>query len=130
MPDSKPKEITYAEELISEGKKQDALEVIKKFQRSAWSLFFREDYDKSLGIGILSQELIEKVGKEIDHANNYLLLGWNYSSKGDIKSSLDYGLKCVELFKKLNYQASLASSYHLVGLSHISNGDSDLGIEQ
>ncbi|MFX1490291.1 MAG: hypothetical protein ACFFBI_14160, partial [Promethearchaeota archaeon] len=129
MPDSKPKEITQAEELISAGKKQEALEVIKKFQRSAWPLFYRQEYDKSLEIGLLSKELIEKVGVELDIARNYLLLGWNYSSKGDFKSSLNYGMKCIDLFQKLNDQVNLAASYQLVGFSHISNGDSDLAIE-
>ncbi|MFX1490292.1 MAG: tetratricopeptide repeat protein [Promethearchaeota archaeon] len=129
MPDPKPPEIIQAEEFIAKGKKEEAVEVIRKFQQSAWPFFFRQEFDKSLEIGLLSKELIEKIGEEIDFARNYLLLGWNYSSKGDIKTSLDYGLKCIELFEKLNIQVSLASSYYLVATAHRANLDFNLAIK-
>ena len=42
MTDRKPKELIQAEGLISEGKTQEALEVIRKFRQTGWTYFFQQ----------------------------------------------------------------------------------------
>ncbi len=40
MVDPKPNEIVQAEQLMNEGKTEEALEIVRKFQQTAWSYFF------------------------------------------------------------------------------------------
>jgi len=121
MSDLKSNEILQAEEFIKEGRTQEALEIVKKFQQTAWPYFFRFETDKALGIALQSKELIEKVGEEIDFARNFLLLGWTYNQKGDFDSSLTFGIKSAGLHEKLNSKVGLASSLYLIGTNDIDN---------
>ncbi|MFW9821584.1 MAG: tetratricopeptide repeat protein [Candidatus Thorarchaeota archaeon] len=123
MADTKPKELVQAENLIEEGKTEEALELVRKFQQTAWTYLNRRKSDEALKIALQSKQLIEKIGKENDIANNFLLLGWISSQKGDIKSSLNFGLKSIDLFEKLNIQAGSSSSLFLVGSTHMNNFD-------
>ncbi|MHA1988385.1 MAG: tetratricopeptide repeat protein [Promethearchaeota archaeon] len=129
MSDPKPNELIQAEELISEGKTGEALEVIRKFRQTAWTYFFQQKLDKALEIALQSKEYIEKIGEEIDFARNYLLLGWVYLQKGDTKSGLNFGMKCIELFEKLKIRVSLASSFYLVGTAYRDNIDYESAIK-
>ena len=104
MAELKSKEIIQAEELISKGKTEEALEIVRKFQQTAWFHFSRIESDKALEIAMQSKELLEKIGKEIDLANNSYLIGHIYLQKGDFKNSLEFGYACVELQEKINNQ--------------------------
>ena len=97
MADPKPKELIQAEELIKVGNIEEALEIVRKFQQTAWVYNNRRKSDEALKIALQSKELIEKIGKENDLASNLLLLGWIYSQKGDIRSSLNFGIKSIDL---------------------------------
>lgn len=122
MVDPKPKELIQAEELINKGKTQEVLEIVRKFQQTAWPYFYSQKSDKALEIAINCKDIIEKFGKESDFANNFLLLGWVYFQKRESKSSLNYGMKSIDLHEKLNLRVGLASSYYLVGYNYfISN---------
>ncbi|MHA1933142.1 MAG: tetratricopeptide repeat protein, partial [Promethearchaeota archaeon] len=128
MSDSKPKELIQAEELIKVGNIEEALEIVRKFQQTAWVYNNRRKSDEALKIALQSKELIEKIGKENDLASNFLLLGWIYSQKGDIRSSLNFGIKSIDLHEKLDLQIGLKSSLLLVGLTHMNNFDFDKAI--
>ncbi|MHA2281396.1 MAG: tetratricopeptide repeat protein [Promethearchaeota archaeon] len=128
MPDSTPDEIIQAEESIKADKTEEALAITRTFMQTAWSYFYKGDYDKALEIGLQSNELIEKVGEEIDVAHIFLLLGWVYSLRGDTESSLDYGMKSIDFHKKLNLQQTLASSYYLVGVNNANSNNFGLAI--
>ena len=122
MADQRPKELTQAEELINLGKTEEALEIVRKFQQTAWLYFYSQKSDKALEIALNCKDIIEKFGKESDFANNFLLLGWVYFQKRESKSSLNYGMKSIDLHEKLNLRVGLASSYYLVGYNYfISN---------
>ncbi|MFW9880413.1 MAG: tetratricopeptide repeat protein [Candidatus Thorarchaeota archaeon] len=129
MVDSKPKEINKAEKLISEGKTEEALEIVREFQQNAWSHFIRQESDKALDIALQSKKLIEKIGEEVDFARNYLLLGWVYSQKGDFQISLDFGMKSLDLNRKLENKIDLASVLYLIGSNHYANENFDLALE-
>jgi len=129
MSDPKPKELLQAKKFIDEGKTEEALKLIRKFQQSVWPFFNRQESDKALEIVLQSKDLFEKVGEERDFAANTLLLGWIYNQKGVSKVSLNYGTKSIELHRKLNLRQGLASSLYLVGTIHMSNYDFDLCIE-
>lgn len=128
MADPKPKEIIQAEELISKGKTEEALKIVREFQQSAWPYFYRKESNKALKIALQCKEFIEKKGEEIDIARNLLLLGWIFHQKAEFNTALDFGMKSVDFFKKIGDQVGLASSLHLVGTIHMSNYDFDLCI--
>ncbi len=129
MPNPKPPELIQAENLFSEGKTEEALQLVRKFQTTIWTYLFRQEFDKALEVALQSKELIEKIGEETDFAGNSLLLGWVYSQEGDIHTSLDFGMKSIDLHKKLNLQQGLASSLYLVGTNHMNNNDYVQSIE-
>ncbi|MHA2281392.1 MAG: tetratricopeptide repeat protein [Promethearchaeota archaeon] len=128
MTDPKPKELIQAEELIKVGNIEEALEIVRKFQQTAWVYNNRRKSDEALKIALQCKELIEKIGKENDLASNVLLLGWIYSQKGDIKSSLNFGIKSIDLHEKLDLRIGLSSSLLLVGINHMNNFDFDQSI--
>ncbi|MHA1988383.1 MAG: tetratricopeptide repeat protein [Promethearchaeota archaeon] len=128
MADPEPKELVQAKKLIEDGKKEEALEIVRKFQQTAWVYFNRRKFDEALKIALQSKQLIEKIGSENDLAHNFLLQGNIYSQKGDIKASLNFGMKSINLHEKLNLQAGLSSSLFLVGLNHMNNFDFDQSI--
>lgn len=115
MTDSKPNEIIQAENLIKEGKTAEALEIVRKYQQTAWGYFFRIESDKALEIALQSKELIEKIGEEVDIGNNSYLIGHIYVQKFNSKEALQFGIKSLEIRKKLGNNADLAASYYLMG---------------
>ena len=129
MVDPKPKELIQAEELINKGKTQEVLEIVRKFQQTAWPYFYSQKSDKALEIAINCKDIIEKFGKESDFANNFLLLGWVYFQKRESKSSLNYGMKSIDLHEKLNLRVGLASSYYLVGYNYFISNNFDLAMK-
>ena len=129
MSDSKPKEIVQAEALIDEGKTNEALEIVRKFQQTAWTYFYRMESDKALEIALQSKELIEKVGEEIDIANNFVLLGNVYIQKGRYNVGLKYAMRSLKLREKLNNRVGIASSLYLVGFAHWFIGNFNQAIE-
>ncbi|MFX1346398.1 MAG: tetratricopeptide repeat protein [Promethearchaeota archaeon] len=129
MVDQKPNEIVQAEELISNGKTEEALEIVRKFQQIAWFHFSRIESDKALEIAMQSKELLEKIGKEIDLANNFLIIGHIYLQKGDFETSLKFGYKCVELQEKINNQPGLAVGLTFIGMNYWIIGEYDQAME-
>jgi len=118
MDDPKPKEIIQAEKLISTGNIEEALEIVRKFQQSAWPYFFKRESNKALEIAVQSKELIEKIGEKIDLANNFFLMGYIYLQKGNLNESLKYGMESVKIHEKINNRDGLESSLSLVGNIH------------
>ena len=116
MTDSKPKEIIQVENLIIEGKTAEALEIVRKYQQTAWGYFFRNESDKALDIALQSKELMEKIGEEVDLGNNSYIIGHIYVQKGNFKEALKYGFKSLEIRKKLGNNTDLGASYYLIGM--------------
>ncbi len=129
MVESKSKEIIQAESLIREGKTAEALEIVRKYEQTAWTYYFRIDYDRAFDIAFQSNSLIEKIGKKSDLANNYFLLGHIYLFKGEYKTSLNYGMKCKDIREKLGDRAAYASSLWLLGLINWLSGNYKNAIE-
>lgn len=129
MADPKPKELIQAEELINEGKIEEALEIVRKYQQTGWTYYFSSNFDKTLNIGLQSKELIEKIGNKSDFANNSFLLGHAYLLKGDYKNSFNYGMKNLEIRKRLDDSAAYASSLWFLGLHNWITGNHNDAIE-
>ncbi|MHA2391567.1 MAG: tetratricopeptide repeat protein [Promethearchaeota archaeon] len=129
MTDPKPKEFLQTEELISKGKTEEALEIVRKFQQTAWTYFFRLESDKAMEVALQSKELIEEIGKEIDFAENFFLIGHIYLQKGNLTDSLNYGMKSLKLREKLKNRANYGASLSLMGLIHWSSGNYNKAIE-
>ncbi|MHA2035007.1 MAG: hypothetical protein ACW972_05050 [Promethearchaeota archaeon] len=129
MSDSKPKEIIQTEGLISEGKKDEALIILRNFQQSAWIHFFRGEPSKGLEIALQSKDLINKIGNQLDIANNFFILGNIYVNVGNSEAGISNGLKSVELYQQIDNKEQLAASLSLVGLAYQHNYDFDLSIE-
>jgi len=113
--DPKPKEIIQAENLIKDGKEEEALEILRKYQQTAWDYFFRIESDKALEIALLSKDLIEKIGEEVDIGNNSYLIGHIYVQKFNLIEASKYGIKSLEIRKNLCNNTDLAASYYLMG---------------
>ncbi|MFW9942158.1 MAG: tetratricopeptide repeat protein [Candidatus Thorarchaeota archaeon] len=129
MTEIKPKEIIQAEELISKGKTEEALEIVRKFQQTAWFHFSRIESDKALEIAMQSKELLEKIGKEIDLANNSNLIGYIYLQKGDFETSLKFGFRCAEFHEKINNKVGIAAGLTFIGMIYWIIGEYDQAIE-
>ena len=114
----KPNEIVQAEQLMNESKTEEALEIVREFQQSAWPYFFKRESNKALEITEQSKELMEKIGEEIDLANNFFLMGYIYLQKGNLNESLKYGMESVKIHEKINNRDGLESSLSLVGNIH------------
>jgi tetratricopeptide (TPR) repeat protein len=122
MSDPIPTELIQAEELISKGKIEEALEKVRKFQQTAWTYFYRFESDKALEIALQSKNLIEKIGEEIDLANSLFIIGHIYLQKRNIEDSLNYGMKSLELREKLDNRVDYGASLSLIGLIHFLSG--------
>jgi len=129
MADQRPKELTQAEELINLGKTEEALEIVRKFQQTAWNYFFRMESNKALEIALQSKRLIEKFGKQLDIAGNLFLLGNIYLQLGKYDKGLESALKSLEIQEKLRDRAGIASSLSLVGEVYNYKGQLDRSIE-
>lgn len=129
MSDSKPTEITQAEDLISRGRTEEALEIIRKFQQTAWIYFYKMESSKALQIALQSKELIEKYGKRLDIAINLLLLGNIYVQLGKYNEGLEAAQKSLEIQEGLNNQPGIASSLSLIGVVYNYKGQFDRSIE-
>jgi tetratricopeptide (TPR) repeat protein len=129
MDDPKPKEIIQAEELISNGKTEEALEIVRKFQLTAWSYYFQMEFNKVLEIALKSKELIEKFGNDADIAYNFFLLGHAYLVRGDFKLSLDFGMRSLKLRDTTDKRGDIGASLSLVGLAHWMIGNFNQAIE-
>ncbi|MFW9821586.1 MAG: tetratricopeptide repeat protein [Candidatus Thorarchaeota archaeon] len=129
MPDSKLKEIIHAEDLISKGKKAEALELLKKLQQTAQSYLGSSKSGKALEITFQSRELIEKIGTEIDLGNNFFLTGQIYFQNGKYKESLKNGLESLKIREKLDNRADYGASLYLVGSNHWLSGRYNKAIE-
>jgi tetratricopeptide (TPR) repeat protein len=116
MTDSKPKEIIQAEKLIEDGRTEEALEIIRDYQQTAWGYFFRIESDKALEIALQSKEIMEKIGEDVDIGNNSYLIGHIYLLKFNLKEALKYGIQSLEIRKKFSNHADLGASYSLMGL--------------
>jgi len=129
MADQRPKELTQAEELINLGKTEEALEIVRKFQQTAWNYFFRMESNKALEIALQSKKLIEKFGKQLDIAGNLFLLGNIYLQLGKYDKGLESALKSLEIQEELQDRAGIASSLSLVGEVYNYKGQLDRSIE-
>ena len=129
MSDPKPKELTQAEELNNLGKTEEALEIVRKFQQTAWNYFFRMESNKALEIALQSKRLIEKFGKQLDIAGNLFLLGNIYLQLGKYDKGLESALKSLEIQEELQDRAGIASSLSLVGEVYNYKGQLDRSIE-
>ena len=114
----KPKELLQVEELIKAGKAQEAVGLVKKFQLTAWTYFYKMESDKALEIAFQSKELLEKIGEEIDLAYNFTLIGNVYIQKSKFKDGLNYAMKSLKLYEKINNRVGIASSLYLVGFAY------------
>jgi tetratricopeptide (TPR) repeat protein len=128
MSNSKPKEIIQAEELLSKGKKNEALDILRKFQQSAWIHFFKGEPNKGLEIALQSKDLIHKIGNQLDIANNFFITGHMYVRIGNSELGISNGLKSVELYEEIENREQLAASLSLVGLAYQDHYDIDLSI--
>ncbi|MFW9942156.1 MAG: tetratricopeptide repeat protein [Candidatus Thorarchaeota archaeon] len=129
MSDPKPKEIIQAEELITGGKKDEALVILRNYQRSAWMHFFRGEASKGLEVALQSKDLIHKIGTQSDIANNFFILGHMYVNSGNSEAAISNGLKSVDLYEQINDKERLAASFTLVGNAYQHNYEFDLSIE-
>lgn len=129
MSDTKPDEIIQAENLIKTGKSEEALEIVRKFQLSAWSYFFKQDSDKALEIALMSKILIEKIDKRIDIAENLFLLGHSCIQKGERNKGLECALKSLAIQEGLKNRPGIARSLSLVGLAYNYKGQLDRSIK-
>ena len=129
MAELKPKEIVKAEELISYGKTEEALEIVRKFQQTVWPYYSRIEYDKALEIAMQSKELLEKIGKEIELAYNSYLIGLIYLQMGDFETSLKFGFRCVELQEKIKNKVGIAAGFTFIGMIYWIMREYDQAIE-
>ncbi|MFX1457817.1 MAG: tetratricopeptide repeat protein, partial [Promethearchaeota archaeon] len=129
MADPKPNGLNEATQLLNEGKKEQALEVVKKHQLTAWSYYWRMEFNKALEIALQSKELIEKVGNDADVAYNLFLLGHVYLIRGDFKLSLDFGMRSLKLRETTGKRGDIGASLSLVGLAHWMIGNFNQAIE-
>ncbi len=129
MSNSKPKEIIQAEDFIEKGKTEEALNLVRKFQLTAWTYYYKMDTNKALQIALLSKELIEKIGSKLDIAGNLFLLGNIYVLIGKYNEGLESAQKSFEIQEELNNQPGIASSLSLLGLVYNYKGQFDRSIE-
>ncbi|MHA2088621.1 MAG: tetratricopeptide repeat protein, partial [Promethearchaeota archaeon] len=129
MTGPKPKELIQAEECIDEGRTEEALKLIRKYQQTAWTYFFKMESNNALQIALQSKELIEKIGAKLDIAGNFLLLGNIYVQLGKYNEGLESAQKSLEIQEKLNNQSGIASSLTLVGVVYNYKGQFDRSIE-
>jgi tetratricopeptide (TPR) repeat protein len=129
MADPKPKELNEIQQLLNEGKDEQALEMIRKFQLTAWSYYFKMEFNKALEIALQSKELIEKVGNDKDIAYNFFLLGHIHLLRGDFKKSLDFGLRSLKLREKMENRGEIGASLCLIGLAYWLIGNFNQAIE-
>jgi tetratricopeptide (TPR) repeat protein len=116
------------EQLIKEGKSDQALEIIRPLQQKAWSRFYFEP-KKVLKIAIQNKDFLEEIGTEIDKAYSYLLLGNLYARIGSIETALKFAKNSLEIFEKRNFQVGLASSLSLIGNTYMQGFDFDQAIK-
>lgn len=129
MSSLRPKKLIRAEELIKAGNKEEALKIVLRFQQKAQFYLLGGEFDNALEVAMQCKELIEKIGKKIDIAHNFLLIGLIYFQKFNFKASLNFALQSLELQEKLDDRVGLASSLSLVGLSYWLNFDFDKAIK-
>ncbi|MFW9942159.1 MAG: hypothetical protein ACFFFT_14065 [Candidatus Thorarchaeota archaeon] len=122
MVDPKPNEIVQAEQLMNEGKTEEALKIVRVLQQKAWNYSYTNP-DIALEIASQNNDFIEKIGNEIDKAYNYLLFGNIYTFKGIIDRGLDFAQRSLKIFKKKNHRVGLASSFLLLGRVQFLNFD-------
>ncbi|MFW9824159.1 MAG: hypothetical protein ACFFE4_14540 [Candidatus Thorarchaeota archaeon] len=123
MADPKPKEIIQAKKFIEDGKNEEALDIVRKYQRTAWNYYYKFQFDKAMEISLQSKNLIKKIGEEIDYAYNFFTIGHIYLRKINLNESLKYGMKCLKIYEKLNDQANIGASYSLIGLIYWTHGN-------
>jgi tetratricopeptide (TPR) repeat protein len=104
-----------AAELIDNGKKEEALEFVKKFARSAFNLNFQGDIDEALEIALKCKDLLLKIGSQKHIANNYLLIGRIYRGRLKTELALKFVNEALEIHQKLRNQRGIASSLNLLG---------------
>ncbi|MFX1455585.1 MAG: tetratricopeptide repeat protein [Promethearchaeota archaeon] len=104
-----------AEDLIDKGKKEEALEFVKKFARSAISLNQQGDADEALEIAFKCQDLLLKIGSEKYLANNYLMIGRIYRGRLNIEPALKLANKALGIHQRLRNRRGIASSLNLLG---------------
>jgi len=129
MTEQLPKELAQAEELIKAGKTEEALEIVRNFQQTAWAYLSSLELDKALEIAVQSKDLIEKIGEVTDLAMNFLLLGWIIAYQGDQSKALEYAMKSLELNKELNRAVGIADSYSLIARIYSLEGDYDRALQ-
>ncbi len=132
MSDPSTNDISRVEQLIKEGKSEQALEIIRPLQTKAWNQLFFEP-KKVLKIALQNKDFLEAIGTEIDKAYSYLLLGNIYTQIGTFETTsfeiaIKFAKKSLEIFEKQKFQVGLASSLTLLGRTYmqVSNFDKAL----
>ncbi|MFX1446128.1 MAG: tetratricopeptide repeat protein [Promethearchaeota archaeon] len=129
MSESNPAELKRAEKLILENEIDEALDILEKIERTAWSNFMKGNYEEALREALKCKELYEKIGEKVNIASNLILIGQSSVFAGDYDLGLNCGLKSLTLFEELNNQEGQASSLFLIGLAYNYMGKFNQSIE-
>jgi tetratricopeptide (TPR) repeat protein len=122
-------ELIRAEELISEGKMDEALNITRKIDEKAWMYFYARNHEEAISLGLKCKELYEKLGNKIGIALNLILLGHSNIQIGEHNAGLICGQKSLELYEELNNQKGIANSLYLMGAAYNYMGKFDQSIE-
>ncbi|MHA2037823.1 MAG: tetratricopeptide repeat protein [Promethearchaeota archaeon] len=115
MPNPSPEEFTHVKKLVNEGKKEEALEFVKKFSFRALNLNTQGEVDKALEIALSCEELLLEIGSLKHIADNNLLICRIYRRKRNMEAALKYCNKALGIHKKIGHKMGLASSLSLLG---------------
>ncbi|MHA2125190.1 MAG: tetratricopeptide repeat protein [Promethearchaeota archaeon] len=126
MSDQKSKRIIRIESLLTEGKREEALEKLRKYQQTTWSYLYGGAPKKGLEIALQCKDAFQKIGNQMLIAGNLLTIGHMYIGIGDNKTAVDYGLRCLELYEKNNGKGWIAAGCYLVGQAYMNTHKLDL----